>query len=89
MLFGEQRTKESIFIGETTQFISGEPVNRYPPWVGNGSYHITEQHTVKPVVSGHSKRRPKLVFWTDYLKMQVKSIAECSKRAFCNTFDLH
>ena len=21
--------------------------------------------------------------------MQVKSIAECSKRAFCNTFDLH
>ena len=21
--------------------------------------------------------------------MQIKSIAECSKRAFCNTFDLH
>ena len=45
-------------------------------------------YTVKPVLSGHSKRRQKLVFNTDYLLMQVKSIAECS-RAFCNTFDLH
>ena len=26
---------------------------------------------------------------TDYCLMQVKSIAGCSKRAFCNTFDLH
>ena len=34
--------------------------------------------TVKPVLSGHSKRRPKLVFKTDYRLMQVKSIAECS-----------
>ena len=25
----------------------------------------------------------------DYRLMQVKNIAECSKRAFCNTFDLH
>ena len=32
--------------------------------------------TVKPVLSGHSKRRPKLVFKTDYRLMQVKSIAE-------------
>ena len=45
--------------------------------------------TVKPVLSGHSKGRPKLVFKTDYRLMQVKSIAECSKRAFCNTFDPH
>ena len=45
--------------------------------------------TVKPVLGGHSKRRPKLVFKTDYRLMQVKRIAECSKRAFCNTFDLH
>ena len=45
--------------------------------------------TVKPVLSGHSKRRPKLVYKTDYRLMQVKSIAECSKGAFCNTFDLH
>ena len=33
----------------------------------------------KPVLSCHSKRRPKLVFKTDYFLMQVKSIAECSK----------
>ena len=30
-----------------------------------------------------------LVFKTDYHLMQVKSIAECSKGAFCNTSDLH
>ena len=45
--------------------------------------------TVKPVLSDHSKRRPKLVFKTDYRFKQVKSIAECSKRAFCNAFNLH
>ena len=44
---------------------------------------------VRPVLSGHSKRRPKLAFKTDYRLMQVKSIAECSKRPFCNTFYLH
>ena len=37
-------------------------------------------HTVKPVFSGHSKRRQKLIFKTNYRLMQVKSIAECSKR---------
>ena len=41
-------------------------------------------HTV-----GHSKEEQRLVFKTDYRLMQVKSIAECSKRAFCNTFNLH
>ena len=45
--------------------------------------------TVKPVLKSHSKRRPKLVFKTNYHLMQVKSIAECSKRVFCNTFNLH
>ena len=30
--------------------------------------------TVKPVLSGHSKRRPKMVFKTCYHLMQVKSI---------------
>ena len=35
------------------------------------------------------KKRPKLVFKNVYRLMQVKSIAECSKRAFCNAFDLH
>ena len=44
--------------------------------------------TVKPALSGHSKRKTKLVFKANYHLMQVKHIAECSKRAFCNTFDL-
>ena len=37
-----------------------------------------DQTTVKPVLGGHLKRRPKLVFKTDYHLLQVKSIAECS-----------
>ena len=41
------------------------------------------QNTVKPVLSGFSKR-PKLVFKINYPLMQVKSIAEC-----CRTLDLH
>ena len=45
--------------------------------------------TVRPVLSGHSKEDPKLVFKTDYCLMKVESIADCSRRAFCNTFDLH
>ena len=39
--------------------------------------------TVKPVLS------QRLVFKTNYRLMQVKSIAGCSKRAFCNILDLH
>ena len=35
-------------------------------------------YTVKPVLSGHSKRTQKMVFNTDHCLMQVKSIAECS-----------
>ena len=45
--------------------------------------------TVKPVLSDHPKKDQKLVFKTGYQVMLVKSIAECSKRAFCNTFNLH
>ena len=37
------------------------------------------QGIVKPVLSDHSKKGPKLVFNTDYPLMQDKSIAECSK----------
>ena len=33
--------------------------------------------------------KTKIDFKTNLRSMQVKSIAECSKRAFCNTFDLH
>ena len=42
--------------------------------------------TVKPVLSGHSKRRQKLVFKTNYPLMQVKSIAECSKGSILQYF---
>ena len=35
--------------------------------------------TLKPVLRCHSKRTQKLVFKTDYLLMQVKSIAEWAK----------
>ena len=35
------------------------------------------------------KKGQKLDFNTVYRLMQVNSIAECSKRAFCNAFDLH
>ena len=40
---------------------------------------ILPTYTVKPVLSSHSKVDQKLVFKTDYLLMQIKSIAECSK----------
>ena len=49
-------------------------------------------YTVKPVLSGHSKRRPKLAYKTDYRSMQVKIIAEWQNApmgAFCNTYNLH
>ena len=43
-------------------------------------------YTVKPVLSGQPKRRPNLVFKTDYCLMQVKSIAECSKGSILQYF---
>ena len=47
-------------------------------------FHPLQKKTVKPVLSGHSKRRPKLVFKSDYRLMQVNRIEECSTKAFCN-----
>ena len=41
---------------------------------------------VKPVLSGHSKRRQKLVFKANYRLMQVKCIAECSKGSILQYF---
>ena len=43
----------------------------------------------KTCVKQQSQKDRKFVFKTNYRLMQVKNIAECSKRAFCNTFDLH
>ena len=40
-------------------------------------------NTVKPILNDHSQNDQKLVFKTNYHLMQIKSIAECSKRAFC------
>ena len=48
--------------------------------------------TVKPFLSmfsGHSKIDKTKVLKTNGSLMKVENIAECSKRAFCNTFDLH
>ena len=45
--------------------------------------------TVKPVLSGHSKIDKTTVIKTNGSIMKVKSIAECSFGALCNTFDLH
>ena len=42
--------------------------------------------TVKPALSDHSKRRPKLVFKTDYRLMHVKSIAEIILQYFLQYF---
>ena len=46
----------------------------------------TPKYTVKPVLSGHSKRRPNMVFNTDYRLMQIKSIAECSNGSILQYF---
>ena len=43
-------------------------------------------NTVKPFLSCHSKRTPKLVFKADYRLMQVKSIAEYSKGSILQYF---
>ena len=43
-------------------------------------------YTVNPVLSGNSKRIPKLVFMTNYCFMQVKSIAECSNGSILQYF---
>ena len=43
-------------------------------------------NTVKPVLSGHSKRTQKLFYNTEYRLMQVKSIAECSKGGILQYF---
>ena len=43
-------------------------------------------NTVKPVVSGYSKRTPKLGFKINYRLIQVKSIAECANGSILQYF---
>ena len=55
-------------------------------------FHVhTTNHisTMKPFLSGHSKIDKTKILKTSGSLVQVKSIAECSGGAFCNTFDLH
>ena len=50
-------------------------------------FTVKSSITVKPVLSGHSKRRPKIGFQDRRLLiMQVKSIAECSKGSILQYF---
>ena len=47
------------------------------------------EDTVKPVQIGHSKIDKTKILMTNGSLLKVKSIAECSSWAFCNTFDLY
>ena len=51
--------------------------------------NLQNASTVKAVVSIYSKKDKTKVLKTGYSIMQVQRVAECSTRAFCNTFDLH
>ena len=51
--------------------------------------HVSYTDLKKNVLSGHSKIDKTKVLKTDGSLMQVECIAECSLRAFCNTFHLH
>ena len=48
-----------------------------------------EAHTVKPVLSSHSKIDKTKVLKTNGSLMNGESITECSLGAFYNTFDMH
>ena len=50
---------------------------------------MQELAAVKPVLSGHSKRNPKLVFKTVHRLMQVKSIAESILQYFRPSLSYH
>ena len=54
----------------------------------------TKELVCKPIYSKTCLKRPLKIDKTKVVKtngslMKVLSIAECSKRAFCNSFDLH
>ena len=83
----KQRTKALIrqrgCTGSSVPLMFANPEDRF----SFVKVHLMKvQYTVKPVLSGHSKRRPKLVFKTNYRLMQAKSIAECSKGSILQYF---
>ena len=47
------------------------------------AYNISD--AVKPCLKGPLKKTTKVVYKTDYHLIQVKSIAECTKRTSINT----
>ena len=78
-LFTKMRAHNTVWLKMEDQLLS----------VTTKSHRSEGYITVKPVLSGHSK-----IDKTKDLKpcgslMQVKSTAECSMGAFCNTFDLY
>ena len=66
-----------------TSLVTTRAVSKSLTWL------LKKSTTVKPVLRGHSKEDSKICFTRQNPKMHVKSIAECSGGAFCNTFDLH
>ena len=57
-----------------SQLVSSRDVHRMYTGYDNDLHNLqkTLSSTVKPVLSGYSKRRPKCVFKTDHRLMQVK-----------------
>ena len=76
----ENSVKESWFLSPKRKWTLDEEVSEEP----HGKR--IRVSTVKPVLSGHSKRRLKLVFKPDYRLMLVKSIAECSQESILQYF---
>ena len=52
----------------------------------NTKYKGLKEDTVKPVLSSHSKRRPKIGFQDPFLLNAGQSIAECSKGSILKYF---
>ena len=50
---------------------------------------VTNKYYSQTCLKQKLKRRQVFFFKTGNRLIQVKSIAECSRGAFCNTFDLH
>ena len=77
-------TPENLTLLHANNKDTGQPV--HPLSLINAFVNHSLESTVKTVLRGHSKRRQKIVFKTDYHFMQVKSIAECSKGSILQYF---
>ena len=82
----EKSTSGYCISSWSTLFVQTKTIFRERNTILFGNFNL---YTVKPVLSGHSKIDKTEVLKTSGSLVQVKSIAECSNRAFCNTFDLH